>query len=178
MVTYTCVSPFLLQTPPEKQQRPKSLQLGDRRLTLSLFQGVSSQLSLSNPLSPLPASPQPLHTPRSSSMSLTNTTLHVVISFALTIMPFTQATKKYHACLLCVNTFWSTALIRSDNNWGIWSTKRLFPVFCCRLFVAFQWQWCQYHWHPGDPPTYAPEETPARDWQPRVLFWGVSSQRK
>uniref|UniRef100_A0A7N6A584 Dedicator of cytokinesis 5 n=1 Tax=Anabas testudineus TaxID=64144 RepID=A0A7N6A584_ANATE len=116
MVTYTCVSPFLLQTPPEKQQRPKSLQLGDRRLTLSLFQGVSSQLSLSNPLSPLPASPQPLHTPRSSSMSLTNTTLHVVILFALTIMPFTQATKKYHACLLCVNTFWSTALIRSDNN--------------------------------------------------------------
>ncbi|XP_071389833.1 dedicator of cytokinesis protein 5 isoform X1 [Centroberyx affinis] len=54
------------ETPPEKQQRPKSLQLGDRRLTLSLFQGVSSQLSLSNPLSPLPASP---HTPRSSSYS-------------------------------------------------------------------------------------------------------------
>ncbi|KAM9743108.1 dedicator of cytokinesis protein 5 isoform 1-T1 [Menidia menidia] len=50
----------------EKHQRPKSLQLGDRRLTLSLFQGVSSQLSLSNPLSPLPASP---HTPRSSSYS-------------------------------------------------------------------------------------------------------------
>ncbi|XP_064203621.1 dedicator of cytokinesis protein 5 isoform X1 [Anguilla rostrata] len=52
------------ETPPEKQQRPKSLQFGDRRLTLSLFQGVSSQLSLSNPLSPLPASP---NTPRSSS---------------------------------------------------------------------------------------------------------------
>uniref|UniRef100_A0A7N6AST7 Dedicator of cytokinesis 5 n=1 Tax=Anabas testudineus TaxID=64144 RepID=A0A7N6AST7_ANATE len=107
---------FYLPTFPCSYQRPKSLQLGDRRLTLSLFQGVSSQLSLSNPLSPLPASPQPLHTPRSSSMSLTNTTLHVVILFALTIMPFTQATKKYHACLLCVNTFWSTALIRSDNN--------------------------------------------------------------
>ncbi|TKS79108.1 Dedicator of cytokinesis protein 5 [Collichthys lucidus] len=54
------------ETPLEKQQRPKSLQIGDRRLTLSLFQGVSSQLSLSNPLSPLPASP---HTPRSSSYS-------------------------------------------------------------------------------------------------------------
>lgn len=67
--TYLCF-PFELQTPPEKQQRPKSLQLGDRRLTLSLFQGVSSQLNLSNPLSPLPASPQPLHTPRSSSTSL------------------------------------------------------------------------------------------------------------
>ncbi|XP_035235394.1 dedicator of cytokinesis protein 5 isoform X2 [Anguilla anguilla] len=52
------------ETPPEKQQRPKSLQFGDRRLTLSLFQGASSQLSLSNPLSPLPASP---NTPRSSS---------------------------------------------------------------------------------------------------------------
>ncbi|XP_070820794.1 dedicator of cytokinesis protein 5 isoform X2 [Chaetodon trifascialis] len=60
------------ETPPEKQQRPKSLQLGDRRLTLSLFQGVSSQLSLSNPLSPLPASPHTPHTPhtpRSSSYS-------------------------------------------------------------------------------------------------------------
>uniref|UniRef100_A0A673CE99 Dedicator of cytokinesis 5 n=1 Tax=Sphaeramia orbicularis TaxID=375764 RepID=A0A673CE99_9TELE len=53
---------------PIKQQRPKSLQLGDRRLTLSLFQGASSQLSLSNPLSPLPASPHTPHTPRSSSM--------------------------------------------------------------------------------------------------------------
>uniref|UniRef100_A0A7N8WSN5 Dedicator of cytokinesis 5 n=1 Tax=Mastacembelus armatus TaxID=205130 RepID=A0A7N8WSN5_9TELE len=51
-----------------KQQRPKSLQLGDRRLTLSLFHGVSSQLSLSNPLSPLPASPHTPRTPRSSSM--------------------------------------------------------------------------------------------------------------
>ena len=58
----------LFQTPPEKQQRPKSLQLGDRRLTLSLFQGVSSPLSLSNPLSPLPASPHTPRTPRSSSM--------------------------------------------------------------------------------------------------------------
>ncbi|KAM9359964.1 dedicator of cytokinesis protein 5 isoform 1-T1 [Symphorus nematophorus] len=57
------------ETPPEKQQRPKSLQLGDRRLTLSLFQGVSSQLSLSNPLSPLPASPHTPRTPRSSSYS-------------------------------------------------------------------------------------------------------------
>uniref|UniRef100_A0A1A8G425 Dedicator of cytokinesis 5 n=1 Tax=Nothobranchius korthausae TaxID=1143690 RepID=A0A1A8G425_9TELE len=54
---------------PDKQQRPKSLQLGDRRLTLSLFHGVSSQLSLSNPLSPLPASPNTPHTPRSSSYS-------------------------------------------------------------------------------------------------------------
>lgn len=60
-MTRVCFGP---QTPPEKQQRPKSLQLGDRRLTLSLFQGASSQLSLSNPLSPLPASP---HTPRSCS---------------------------------------------------------------------------------------------------------------
>uniref|UniRef100_A0A8D3DL24 Dedicator of cytokinesis 5 n=1 Tax=Scophthalmus maximus TaxID=52904 RepID=A0A8D3DL24_SCOMX len=51
----------------EKQQRPKSLQLGDRRLTLSLFQGGLSQLSLSNPLSPLPASPHTPHTLRSSS---------------------------------------------------------------------------------------------------------------
>ncbi|XP_061529041.1 dedicator of cytokinesis protein 5 isoform X1 [Phycodurus eques] len=57
------------ESPVEKQQRPKSLQLGDRRLTLSLFQGVSSQLSLSNPLSPLPASPHTPHTPRSSSFS-------------------------------------------------------------------------------------------------------------
>ncbi|XP_015198521.1 dedicator of cytokinesis protein 5 isoform X2 [Lepisosteus oculatus] len=51
-------------TPPERPQRPKSLQFGDRRVTLSLFQGGSSQLNLSNPLSPLPPSP---HTPRSSS---------------------------------------------------------------------------------------------------------------
>ncbi|TRY86430.1 hypothetical protein DNTS_004205 [Danionella cerebrum] len=50
--------------PPEKQPRPKSLTIGDRRLTLSLFHGESSNLSLHNPLSPLPASP---HTPRSSS---------------------------------------------------------------------------------------------------------------
>ncbi|KPP73966.1 dedicator of cytokinesis protein 5-like [Scleropages formosus] len=57
---------FVPQVPPEKQQRPKSLQLGDRRLTLSLFQGASSPLSLSIPLSPLPASP---HTPRSSSFT-------------------------------------------------------------------------------------------------------------
>uniref|UniRef100_A0A8C7D751 Dedicator of cytokinesis 5 n=1 Tax=Oncorhynchus kisutch TaxID=8019 RepID=A0A8C7D751_ONCKI len=55
--------PDIDETLPEKQQRPKSLQFGDRRLTLSLFQGASSQLSLGNPLSPLPASP---HTPRSS----------------------------------------------------------------------------------------------------------------
>ncbi|KAM4577944.1 dedicator of cytokinesis protein 5 [Fundulus diaphanus] len=54
---------------PDKQQRPKSLQLGDRRLTLSLFQGVSSQLSLSNQLSPLPASPHTPNTLRSSSYS-------------------------------------------------------------------------------------------------------------
>uniref|UniRef100_A0A671KMQ7 Dedicator of cytokinesis protein 5-like n=1 Tax=Sinocyclocheilus anshuiensis TaxID=1608454 RepID=A0A671KMQ7_9TELE len=52
------------QIPPEKQPRPKSLTIGDRRLTLSLFHGESSNLSLYNPLSPLPASP---HTPRSSS---------------------------------------------------------------------------------------------------------------
>ncbi|XP_016089472.1 dedicator of cytokinesis protein 5-like [Sinocyclocheilus grahami] len=52
------------EIPPEKQQRPKSLTIGDRRLTLSLFHGESSNLSLHNPLSPLPASP---HTPRSSS---------------------------------------------------------------------------------------------------------------
>uniref|UniRef100_A0A3B5MA08 Dedicator of cytokinesis 5 n=1 Tax=Xiphophorus couchianus TaxID=32473 RepID=A0A3B5MA08_9TELE len=59
---------------PDKQQRPKSLQLGDRRLTLSLFQGVSSQLSLSNQLSPLAASPHTPNTPRSSSTYL-NTNL-------------------------------------------------------------------------------------------------------
>uniref|UniRef100_A0A8C2KLQ7 Dedicator of cytokinesis 5 n=1 Tax=Cyprinus carpio TaxID=7962 RepID=A0A8C2KLQ7_CYPCA len=52
------------EIPPEKQARPKSLTIGDRRLTLSLFHGESSNLSLHNPLSPLPASP---HTPRSSS---------------------------------------------------------------------------------------------------------------
>uniref|UniRef100_A0A8C8IG60 Dedicator of cytokinesis 5 n=1 Tax=Oncorhynchus tshawytscha TaxID=74940 RepID=A0A8C8IG60_ONCTS len=46
--------PDIDETLPEKQQRPKSLQFGDRRLTLSLFQGASSQLSLGNPLSPLP----------------------------------------------------------------------------------------------------------------------------
>ncbi|XP_068594591.1 dedicator of cytokinesis protein 5 [Brachionichthys hirsutus] len=57
------------KTPPEKQQRPKSLQLGDRRLTLSLFQGVSAQLSLSHPLGPGPASPHTPQTPRSSSYS-------------------------------------------------------------------------------------------------------------
>ncbi|XP_066570294.1 dedicator of cytokinesis protein 5 [Amia ocellicauda] len=54
------------ETPPERPQRPKSLQFGDRRLTLSLFQGASSQLNLANPLSPLPSSP---HTPRSSSFT-------------------------------------------------------------------------------------------------------------
>uniref|UniRef100_A0A3Q3AJ62 Dedicator of cytokinesis 5 n=1 Tax=Kryptolebias marmoratus TaxID=37003 RepID=A0A3Q3AJ62_KRYMA len=58
---------FVPQNSSDKQQRPKSLQLGDRRLTLSLFQGTSSQLSLSNPLSPLPASPNTPHTHRSSS---------------------------------------------------------------------------------------------------------------
>lgn len=52
------------EIPPEKQPRPKSLTIGDRRLTLSLYHGESSGLSLHNPLSPLPASP---HTPRSSS---------------------------------------------------------------------------------------------------------------
>ncbi|XP_051950003.1 dedicator of cytokinesis protein 5-like [Xyrauchen texanus] len=52
------------EIPPEKQPRPKSLNIGDRRLTLSLFHGESSILSLHNQLSPLPASP---HTPRSSS---------------------------------------------------------------------------------------------------------------
>ncbi|KAM8886809.1 dedicator of cytokinesis protein 5 isoform 2-T2 [Spinachia spinachia] len=57
------------ETPSEKQQRPKSLQLGDRRLTLSLSHVVSSQLCLSNPLSPLPASPHTPRTPRSSSYS-------------------------------------------------------------------------------------------------------------
>uniref|UniRef100_A0A3P8YT58 Dedicator of cytokinesis 5 n=1 Tax=Esox lucius TaxID=8010 RepID=A0A3P8YT58_ESOLU len=55
------------ESSPEKQRRPKSMQFGDRRLTLSLFQGASSQLPLGIPLSPLPASP---HTPRSSSMYL------------------------------------------------------------------------------------------------------------
>uniref|UniRef100_A0A3B4BMB5 Uncharacterized protein n=1 Tax=Periophthalmus magnuspinnatus TaxID=409849 RepID=A0A3B4BMB5_9GOBI len=45
------------ENPPERQPRPKSLQLGDRRLTLSLFQGSSSQLSLSSPLSPITFSP-------------------------------------------------------------------------------------------------------------------------
>ncbi|XP_043103667.1 dedicator of cytokinesis protein 5 [Puntigrus tetrazona] len=54
------------EIPPEKQPRPKSLTIGDRRLTLSLFHGDSSNLSLHNPLSPLPASP---HTPRSSSFT-------------------------------------------------------------------------------------------------------------
>uniref|UniRef100_A0A672HAH2 Dedicator of cytokinesis 5 n=1 Tax=Salarias fasciatus TaxID=181472 RepID=A0A672HAH2_SALFA len=58
----------------QKQQRPKSLQLGDRRLTLSLFQGVSSQLSLSNPLSPLPASPHTPRTPRTPRSSSTQRT--------------------------------------------------------------------------------------------------------
>ncbi|XP_031685991.1 dedicator of cytokinesis protein 5 isoform X2 [Oncorhynchus kisutch] len=58
--------PDIDETLPEKPQRPKSLQFGDRRLTLSLFQGVSSHLSLDNPLSPLPASPQ---TPHSSTYS-------------------------------------------------------------------------------------------------------------
>ncbi|XP_035022026.1 dedicator of cytokinesis protein 5 isoform X1 [Hippoglossus stenolepis] len=56
------------ETPPEKQQRPKSLQFGDKRLPLSLFQGVSSKLSISIPLSQ-PASPHTPHTPRSSSFS-------------------------------------------------------------------------------------------------------------
>ncbi|XP_057212417.1 dedicator of cytokinesis protein 5 [Triplophysa rosa] len=50
----------------EKQQRPKSLTIGDRRLALSLFHGESSSLCLHNPLSPLPAS---AHTPRSSSFT-------------------------------------------------------------------------------------------------------------
>ncbi|XP_030225554.1 dedicator of cytokinesis protein 5 [Gadus morhua] len=54
------------EAPPERQQRPKSLQLGDRRLTLSLFQGPASQLIPSSPLGAGPASPG---TPRSSSYS-------------------------------------------------------------------------------------------------------------
>ncbi|KAK1154391.1 dedicator of cytokinesis protein 5-like [Acipenser oxyrinchus oxyrinchus] len=53
-------------TPPERPQRPKSLQFGDRRMTLSLFQGPSSQLNLSTPLSPPPGTPC---TPRSTSFS-------------------------------------------------------------------------------------------------------------
>ncbi|MGH0143332.1 UNVERIFIED_CONTAM: hypothetical protein FKN15_007394 [Acipenser sinensis] len=53
-------------TPPERPQRPKSLQFGDRRMTLSLFQGPSSQQNLSTPLSPPPGTPC---TPRSSSFS-------------------------------------------------------------------------------------------------------------
>ncbi|KAL6458640.1 hypothetical protein MHYP_G00321120 [Metynnis hypsauchen] len=63
------------ETPPEKQQRPKSLTIGDRKLALSLFHGDSSSLSL-NPLSPLPASP---HTPRSSSYSslLSDTSINI-----------------------------------------------------------------------------------------------------
>uniref|UniRef100_A0A8C2ASG1 Dedicator of cytokinesis 5 n=1 Tax=Cyprinus carpio TaxID=7962 RepID=A0A8C2ASG1_CYPCA len=52
------------EIPPEKQPRPKSLTIGDRRPALSLFHGESPSLSLHNPLSPLPASP---HTPRSCS---------------------------------------------------------------------------------------------------------------
>ncbi|CAL8249877.1 unnamed protein product [Boreogadus saida] len=54
------------EAPPERQQRPKSLQLGDRRLTLSLFQGPASQLIPSSPLGARPASPG---APRSSSYS-------------------------------------------------------------------------------------------------------------
>lgn len=82
---------FCIQTPPEKQQRPKSLQLGDRRLTLSLFHGVSSQLSLSNPLSPLPASPHTPRTPRSSSKSSDkHAALHVITSFPLTKLHLTH----------------------------------------------------------------------------------------
>ncbi|XP_041956081.1 dedicator of cytokinesis protein 5 isoform X1 [Alosa sapidissima] len=48
------------QTLPERQQRPKSLQLGDRKLALSLFQGDSAQQNILQ----LPSSP---YTPRSSS---------------------------------------------------------------------------------------------------------------
>ncbi|XP_066499571.1 dedicator of cytokinesis protein 5 isoform X2 [Hoplias malabaricus] len=51
----------------EKQQRPKSLTIGDRRLALSLFQGDSGALCMNSRLSPLPDSPC---TPRSSSSSL------------------------------------------------------------------------------------------------------------
>ncbi|XP_026884955.2 dedicator of cytokinesis protein 5 isoform X1 [Electrophorus electricus] len=54
------------ESSPKKQQRPKSLTIGDRRLALSLFHGEPANFSLHNPLSPLPASP---HTPRSSSYS-------------------------------------------------------------------------------------------------------------
>uniref|UniRef100_A0A8C5CBA8 Dedicator of cytokinesis 5 n=1 Tax=Gadus morhua TaxID=8049 RepID=A0A8C5CBA8_GADMO len=61
-----CPPPSGCQAPPERQQRPKSLQLGDRRLTLSLFQGPASQLIPSSPLGAGPASPG---TPRSSSTS-------------------------------------------------------------------------------------------------------------
>ncbi|XP_076849032.1 dedicator of cytokinesis protein 5 isoform X2 [Brachyhypopomus gauderio] len=50
----------------KKQQRPKSLTIGDRRLALSLFHGEPASLSLHNPVSPLPASP---HTLRKSSYS-------------------------------------------------------------------------------------------------------------
>lgn len=104
---------LLLQTPPEKQQRPKSLQFGDRRLTLSLFQG--SQLSLSNPLSPLPASPNTPHTPRSSSMhhKLQPASTHVLFSSTFFPLTFLSFTHKMRECLCtCVRTF----LISSCNN--------------------------------------------------------------
>lgn len=96
---------LLLQNPPAKP-RPKSLQLGDRRLTLSLYQGPSSQLSLSNPLSPLPASPQPEHTPRSSSMW--HTALHGIILCEI-------ITEKQKVILLLKASFRSNQVTLTDT---------------------------------------------------------------
>lgn len=111
--------PLSFQTPPEKQQRPKSLQLGDRRLTLSLFQGVSSQLSLSNPLSPLPASPHTPQTPRSSSMLPPPHTPPKKVKHCMSSFYFLLKLCLTHAetgGLRCVSTFWSEALIRSHTH--------------------------------------------------------------
>lgn len=60
----------------------------------------------------------------------------------------------------------------------LWSETLLFLLFGTRLFITPQWQWCQYYWHPRDPPTHASEEASAWDWQPWFVFRGTSARRK
>lgn len=60
----------------------------------------------------------------------------------------------------------------------MWSERPFFPCSCARLLITSQWQQCQYYWRPRDPPTNASQETPAWDWQPRIVFRGTSAQIK
>ncbi|XP_039625562.1 dedicator of cytokinesis protein 5 isoform X1 [Polypterus senegalus] len=71
-------------TPPDRPQRPKSLQLGDRRMTLSLFQGPPSQLNMAPPVGPHSVTLQSL---RSSSFSSLNSDSEIVYDVQATPPP-------------------------------------------------------------------------------------------